>query len=303
MAKPDGRIEKGQRLSTAISARRWNDLCDAADVVQGRRPGVQAGNLDAIARPYTWVYVRNESVSLNTPDIERWQPVHLVGIWNQSYGFKGTEAFDDVPVLSGANSVQSGGSYAWGVAVEPIADGAIGKVAVSGIVKSKVRTKYLQSSPSTFPRFVRPDLNTKWLQHSHYPSGGLAVHIDEADLTTENDNALTWAIIRLGDQQGIRRGIVRGGWANGSKKTIEEAQPFVEIPETDDGETRYGVNDEVTVYQRQFEAYNFLATLDAGQERWVYCALIGGVWELIGFEVVRQSWKDLEDSTDKNIFT
>jgi len=43
MAKPDGRIEKGQRLSTAISARAWNRAQDAADIVLGVRPGVTAG--------------------------------------------------------------------------------------------------------------------------------------------------------------------------------------------------------------------------------------------------------------------
>ena len=42
MAKPDGRVEAGQSLKRAISAQRWNDLCDAADIVHGRRPGVKA---------------------------------------------------------------------------------------------------------------------------------------------------------------------------------------------------------------------------------------------------------------------
>jgi hypothetical protein len=49
MAKPDGRIEKGQRLSTAISARAWNRAQDAADIVLGVRPGVEAG--DVLRRP------------------------------------------------------------------------------------------------------------------------------------------------------------------------------------------------------------------------------------------------------------
>jgi len=39
MAKPDGRIEKGQRLGSAISARAWNRAQDAADIVLGVRPG------------------------------------------------------------------------------------------------------------------------------------------------------------------------------------------------------------------------------------------------------------------------
>lgn len=43
MAKPDGRVEAGQSLKRAISAQRWNDLCDAADIVHGRRGGVTAG--------------------------------------------------------------------------------------------------------------------------------------------------------------------------------------------------------------------------------------------------------------------
>lgn len=42
MAKPDGRVEKGQSLNGAISATRWNDLCDTADKINGRQGGVSA---------------------------------------------------------------------------------------------------------------------------------------------------------------------------------------------------------------------------------------------------------------------
>jgi hypothetical protein len=41
MARPDGRIEKGQRLSSAISARAWNRAQEAADRVLGVTPGVE----------------------------------------------------------------------------------------------------------------------------------------------------------------------------------------------------------------------------------------------------------------------
>ena len=69
MAKPDGRVEAGQSLKRAISAQRWNDLCDAADIVHGRRGGVTAGMPAAkdanyiVAkattgiRPGTWVFL------------------------------------------------------------------------------------------------------------------------------------------------------------------------------------------------------------------------------------------------------
>lgn len=42
MAKADGRIEQGQSIKSAFSASKWNDLCDAADVVLGRNGGTAA---------------------------------------------------------------------------------------------------------------------------------------------------------------------------------------------------------------------------------------------------------------------
>jgi len=40
MPRLDGRIEKGQRIGSAISARAWNRAQDAADVVLGSTPGI-----------------------------------------------------------------------------------------------------------------------------------------------------------------------------------------------------------------------------------------------------------------------
>jgi hypothetical protein len=42
MAKPGGRVEKGQSLRSAFSARAWNRAQDAADIVLGARPGLTA---------------------------------------------------------------------------------------------------------------------------------------------------------------------------------------------------------------------------------------------------------------------
>lgn len=47
MARPDGRLEKGQAINRAISAARWNDLCDAADIVHGRWGGMRKGPANA----------------------------------------------------------------------------------------------------------------------------------------------------------------------------------------------------------------------------------------------------------------
>jgi hypothetical protein len=43
MARPDGRVQSGQKLTTAFSARAWNRAQDAADIVLGDRGGVAAG--------------------------------------------------------------------------------------------------------------------------------------------------------------------------------------------------------------------------------------------------------------------
>ena len=40
--RPDGRVEPGQRISSAFSARAWNRAQDAADVVLGARTGATA---------------------------------------------------------------------------------------------------------------------------------------------------------------------------------------------------------------------------------------------------------------------
>lgn len=50
MARADGRIEKGQRLSSAISAKAWNRAQQAADVVLGVQPGFEVGPATGYSR-------------------------------------------------------------------------------------------------------------------------------------------------------------------------------------------------------------------------------------------------------------
>jgi hypothetical protein len=46
-SRRDGRIEAGQPLASAISARAWNRAQDAADIVLGNRPGFAADGVAA----------------------------------------------------------------------------------------------------------------------------------------------------------------------------------------------------------------------------------------------------------------
>ena len=49
MARNDGRVEKGQSIRSAFSAKAWNRAQDAADIVLGVQPGIEAGS----AIPYS----------------------------------------------------------------------------------------------------------------------------------------------------------------------------------------------------------------------------------------------------------
>ena len=68
MAKPDGRVEAGQSLKRAISAQRWNDLCDAADIVHGRRGGTKGtpnnGRSHLLAKT-SGVWIKGSMMTLN----------------------------------------------------------------------------------------------------------------------------------------------------------------------------------------------------------------------------------------------
>lgn len=54
----DGRVESGQKISTAFSARAWNRAQDAADIVLGDRPRFGAGSLDSFTLPSVRVKLR-----------------------------------------------------------------------------------------------------------------------------------------------------------------------------------------------------------------------------------------------------
>lgn len=57
--RSDGRIEVGQKLSTAISARAWNRAQDAADIVLGNRARLGAGAIKSFHLPSVRVTLRD----------------------------------------------------------------------------------------------------------------------------------------------------------------------------------------------------------------------------------------------------
>jgi len=131
MSRPDGRIEPGQPLRGAISARAWNRAQDAADLVLGAHAGTEGSPGSTVLKPYTWAYCQ-PSVT-----VARWGVLAITGvaITPTSSPDGATASFEEMPVLQGGTP--SATTTAWCVAVEPIESGKIGRVAVGGVVQLK----------------------------------------------------------------------------------------------------------------------------------------------------------------------
>lgn len=324
MARNDGRVEKGQSIRSAFSAKAWNRAQDAADIVLGVQPGIEAGSLPPSASSYTWMNVRNGNSNGQT--IPRWGPV-LFGEWAYTSSLlvatdgsdgAGTKMFEDSPVLVGRTPGRGPArAAAFGVAVEPIPGQSIGRVAVSGVVQCKVRTN--DAEIGHVPYAV-PDTSTGWLRASGYSDrygGATIIHVD----LQAHQDGLSWALIRLDSPPPIRRGIIRNTWYNGTQKQVFEIGS-AGYTQLENGESRQlpgtsgsvtGTDGGPTVYAGEFTAWNYLATLEIGNvpttggsvylpTRWVYCANVGGQWNLIAYETIRTSGLSVRDSASNRLF-
>lgn len=146
MKRPDGRIEKGQKIASAISARAWNRAQDAADVVLGVRPNATAGDATFTDRAVNYVLVRNDT-GLPVPMLG----VVMIGspvispaggtITGQDAASARAREFVRRPVMIGDKPGPIGIGSAercFGIAMQPIAVGLVGRVAVSGVMPCKV---------------------------------------------------------------------------------------------------------------------------------------------------------------------
>jgi hypothetical protein len=131
MPRPDGRLEPGQPLRHAISARAWNRAQDAADLVLGDSNGVSGDTGSPVLKPYAWCYGKPMS------DVSRWNVVGITGfaITPTSESGGATASFEEMPVVTVDTPSES--TTACGVAVEPISSGKIGRIAVGGVVQCK----------------------------------------------------------------------------------------------------------------------------------------------------------------------
>ena len=135
MSKADGRVEAGQSIQAAFSAKTWNRFCDTADLVLGRQYGTRGGALGQTGYPANIVLIRNDSGA----DVGRFGVLGISGVdINPTASAEAAAQFAERPVLTGATPTTASYSEQFCVTIEPIADGAIGRAAVSGVFACKV---------------------------------------------------------------------------------------------------------------------------------------------------------------------
>lgn len=171
------RVEAGQPISEAFSATGWNRAQDAADIVLGVRPGVTAATIGGPRLSYTPVLVRNDG----TASIEKGESMRIIGLVIEP-----EEDSDSVEVVvRGAEPFNNNAvDQPFVVAVEPIAQNAIGRAAIDGVVVAKIN---VTNSGHTG---VLPQSNAPFLKS--YESGPATI------LWKEHGTGSKWALLHLG---------------------------------------------------------------------------------------------------------
>lgn len=133
----NGRIEPGQPVSSAISARAWNRAQDAADIVLGVRSDYAAGGASVAGGGANVVLIRNDSGS----DVKSSGILGVSGIANA-----GTDAANEMPsicrtpVITGTTPTTVDHASNFVITLEPIATGKVGRAAVAGTVAFRLES-------------------------------------------------------------------------------------------------------------------------------------------------------------------
>lgn len=263
MAAPNGRIEPGQPLESAISARAWNRAQDAADIVLGAGAGMSAAGFRMAAAPFAVLPCKNN-----------WQNAI------PRYGVLGIHGFDAVeikptsdesdsqtlqflqqPVLRGELPFANEPCIA--IAVQPIPAGAVGWVAMAGVCQARIEIKNAGHSRATTKHANSDELVS-------CGSGGYPI-IWKPNETGTGKYALV--MVQPGAQETIRLGKISAGWIRNTNRDVD----------------RY--NGDGSQYEEQgqpqtFSAINRFADISvpSGQTRWVACAMIDATWHLVAAE-------------------
>jgi len=161
--------------------------------------------------PYTWVMAQNNTGSA----IDRWGVMAISGMQISPGGSSGsTSQFEQLPVVAG--STPSATTTSWCVAVEPIPAGAIGRVAVGGVVQVKVDVA------DAAHVFAKCKSSTAELKST---DNGEGVILWKAGTGTGQ-----WALVRLGNGRGTQIDVVTNVTLATGGITIEKKRAWVYGP-------------------------------------------------------------------------
>jgi hypothetical protein len=249
----DGRVTPGP-IKGQLSARALNRAQEAADIVFGQRDNGAAVGPSAGPSAYTPILAKNNT----TGAVRRWGVLSVAGVVFTPSGATGnaTQQFQDQPVLIGG--LPTGGS-SFVVAVEPIAAGKIGRVAVAGVVQAKIN---VVSESDTFATAKDGDLT----QLASSSSGEAQILWKES-----GTGASKWAIVRFGGAGGasIRLGKVTGTWSKNATASVTQWKG-------DGSQAVTGASGPA-----KFTAINRAQTVTGPTGGyWVGCESIDGTWHL-----------------------
>ena len=173
-------------------------------------PNAGFGSPSAVEQPtpYTWVMAKNNTGSL----VARWGVLAITGMdITPGSSETATGQFEQLPVVAGGTPSDT--TTAWCVAVEPIAAGKIGRVAVGGVVQVKVE---VADSSHTFAKCKASTSELK---------------------STDNGEGVIlwkgtgqWALVRLGNGRGTQIDVVTNVTLGATGISVEKKRAWVYGP-------------------------------------------------------------------------
>ena len=124
MARNDGRVERGQKLAAAFSARAWNRAQDAADLVLAQQAQFGGDSPQSLPPASNIVFVRNNTGST----VERFGVIGIGGPLTNLATSNGIVVDGVMPAAYGS----------FAIPMEPIEHGKIGRCACGGVFPVRV---------------------------------------------------------------------------------------------------------------------------------------------------------------------
>jgi hypothetical protein len=168
--------------------------------------GAQAAG--EVSTPYTWVMAKNNTGAL----VARWGVLAITGMdVTPGSSVTATGQFEQLPVVAGGTPSDS--TTSWCVAVEPIAAGKVGRVAVGGVVQ--VRVEIADSAHV----FAKCKASTSELKSTDNGEGVILWK-----------GSGQWALVRLGNGRGTQIDVVTNVTLGASGIAIEKKRAWVYGP-------------------------------------------------------------------------